>query len=324
MFEGRNGQNLSRRYASCDNGVTWRHRADLYPCFWGSLFTDRGALYMLATATEYGDLLIGRSLDGGYSWSEPSVLVKAGAYGPGGPHRAPMPVLRHKGRLWTGIDYGSWGLCGGHDTAALSAPEEADLLDPASWTFTPPLPFDESWTGRDVSGSRPSFLEGNMVAAPDGRIFNLPRFNSPGAVPNYGYTFLLEADTEDPGASLRMYGKLPFPGNNTKFTVRRDPVNGAYYAFVNPVREGGLGQRNILSMSRSDDLYGGFTLVCDIIDYASNGWPENEKQVGFQYSDWIFDGCDILLVSRTALNGAHNFHDANYITLHRIRDFRNL
>ena len=40
--------------------------------------------------------------------------------------------------------------------------------------------------------------------------------------------------------------------------------------------------------------------------------------------DWQFDGDDIIALSRTAFDGARNFHDANYFTFHRIADFRQL
>ncbi len=45
------------------------------------------------------------------------------------------------------------------------------------------------------------------------------------------------------------------------------------------------------------------------------------RYVGFQYVDWLFDGNDIIAVSRTAFNGARNYHDANHLTFHRVRDF---
>ena len=48
------------------------------------------------------------------------------------------------------------------------------------------------------------------------------------------------------------------------------------------------------------------------------------KDVGFQYPDFFIEGDDIFLLCRTAMNGAANFHDANYSTFHRIRDFRSL
>ena len=39
---------------------------------------------------------------------------------------------------------------------------------------------------------------------------------------------------------------------------------------------------------------------------------------------FLFDGSDLLYLSRTAFNGAQNFHDNNYLTFDRVSDFRNL
>jgi len=48
----------------------------------------------------------------------------------------------------------------------------------------------------------------------------------------------------------------------------------------------------------------------------------------FQYVDWQFDGRDIVAAIRTAYDdgqgGAHTYHDANYLTFYRIKDFRSL
>ena len=43
---------------------------------------------------------------------------------------------------------------------------------------------------------------------------------------------------------------------------------------------------------------------------------------GFQYVDFDFDGDDIIYLSRTAWNNAKSFHDSNYTTFHRIKNFR--
>jgi hypothetical protein len=47
---------------------------------------------------------------------------------------------------------------------------------------------------------------------------------------------------------------------------------------------------------------------------------------GFQYADWLFDGDDLIAVVRTAFDdadgGADSFHNANFLTFHRIRNFR--
>ena len=58
----------------------------------------------------------------------------------------------------------------------------------------------------------------------------------------------------------------------------------------------------------------------DLIDKRN----EDSQKVGFQYIDFEFVGNDIVFLSRTAMNNAHNFHDANYSTFHRIENFRNI
>jgi hypothetical protein len=52
------------------------------------------------------------------------------------------------------------------------------------------------------------------------------------------------------------------------------------------------------------------------------------KKHGFQYVDWLFDGNDLIAACRTAHDdgqgGAHNAHDANFLTFHRFANFRRL
>jgi hypothetical protein len=49
---------------------------------------------------------------------------------------------------------------------------------------------------------------------------------------------------------------------------------------------------------------------------------DDGKSHAWQYVDRQFDGPDIIAVSRTAWDGSHNYHDANYFTFHRFADFR--
>jgi len=55
------------------------------------------------------------------------------------------------------------------------------------------------------------------------------------------------------------------------------------------------------------------TVVLRHVDSRGHAW---------QYVDWLFDGDDMIAASRTAWDGAHRAHDANYLTFHRIADFR--
>ncbi|HEY1055811.1 MAG TPA: exo-alpha-sialidase, partial [Emticicia sp.] len=54
--------------------------------------------------------------------------------------------------------------------------------------------------------------------------------------------------------------------------------------------------------------------------------PDISKH-GLQYIDWQCEQNAIIFVSRTAYDdangGANNFHDANFMTFHRIENFRN-
>ena len=59
---------------------------------------------------------------------------------------------------------------------------------------------------------------------------------------------------------------------------------------------------------------------CDLIDKRF----DDPKKVGFQYVDFDFDGDDIIFLCRTAMNNADTFHNSNYSTFHRVKDFRKL
>jgi hypothetical protein len=275
---------------------------------------------MLSTSTEYGDLLIGRSDDGGETWSAPTMLIPGGSREIGGPHKAPMPVIAHNGRLWSAVEYGSHSL-GGHAAGIVSVPEDADLLETTSWTATPFLPYDSAWSGTIVGGDKPGVLEGNTVVRPDGQLVNILRYNTRGGTPNYGRAIVLRVNDVEHGAPLAFEEVIDFHGNMSKFSIRHDSVSGRYWSLVNRVNSSNVSQRNILTLVSSADTVN-WTIHRDILNYEENGWSEDNTKVGFQYVDWMFQGEDLAVASRTAINGAHNYHNANYITFHRIERFR--
>ena len=51
---------------------------------------------------------------------------------------------------------------------------------------------------------------------------------------------------------------------------------------------------------------------------------ESLRLTGFQYTDWQFDGDDIIYMVRCAYDGSHNFHDANRMVFAKIEGFRAL
>jgi len=129
---------------------------------------------MLATANEYGDLLIGRSDDEGRNWSIPTVIFRgSNSCFESGFHKAPNNVVRAYGRLWTSIDYGSW-VRKSFSNSIFSIDENADLLQAENWCCSGFLKHNPNWANaEDIPGA----IEGNIVVAPDGSIVNMLRYS---------------------------------------------------------------------------------------------------------------------------------------------------
>ena len=312
VFGGGMPQVLELIFRSDDDGVTWQYVSELYPCFWGKMFIHRGELYMLAVSTEYGDLLIGKSADGGRTFGMPTVLLRGTAgFKQKGVHKNPQPVVRYGGRLWETLEWGSWA-SGGHAAMCMSIDENDDLLDASKWSFTEPLPHDPAWPGADPDAGGAT-IEGCLSVAPDGNLYNVLRYR------NGNYALCLKVFHDEPERQLAFDHFIRFPGSAVKFGIKFDSVSGRYYSIVNYRDESHRSGRNLLSLIASPDMET-WTKVCDIFDYSHM----DENQVGFQYIDFEFEGEDILFLSRTAWNGARNYHDANYSVFSRVRNFRRI
>jgi len=324
-------EHLTTVHRSLDDGRTWRPVTHVANAFWSSIFWHRGALYLLGCSQQYGSIVIRRSGDGGDTWTHPG-NEESGLLFPGGPRRnspnyhcAPVPVLEHEGRLYRAFedcDPCVWG--SGFQSLVISADAEANLLRSDSWTMSNRIPFDPAWVPDEWGElERPGWLEGNVVAAPDGRLLNILRLNS---TPKVDVAAVVTVHDEgrrtdfDPET-----GFIEFPGGMTKFVIRRDPGTGLYLTLSNnntdPSR---ANQRNILSLHASEDLARWRHVRTLLRDDLAHPWAESVRLTGFQYADWHFDGEDIIAAVRTAYRGAHNFHDANRITFHRIERFREL
>jgi len=315
VYEGGGPQNLTLIFRSDDGGQHWHYVTDLMPCFWGKLFWHRNALYMLGCTTEYGDLVISRSLDEGQTWLAP-VHLFPGSRGDVGMHKAPVPVIEHEGKLYTCVEYGAWKAEYYHSDCMLSIDADADLLNPENWHMTEPVRYDPTWPGA-VDGPCPGCIEGNAVVSPDGKLCDYLRIDHANANPAYGKAVILEMTDTDAPMKLRRIVDCPV-GSNSKFQLRRDPETGVYLAVgsevVNPAAPR---QRTVLSLCISRD-FETWEVVHRLIDRREAD-PQKE---GYQYVDWQFDGSDLIVVCRTAVNAAHNYHDSNCITFHRVANFR--
>lgn len=323
---------LTTVYRSSDDGAHWERVTHLAGAFWSGLFVHRGAVYLLGVSAHYGSIVIRRSEDGGNTWTRPSD-ASSGLLFPGGPgreppnyHCAPVPVLLADGRLYRAFEDCTpceWGT--GFQALVISAAEDADLLDAASWTMSNPLPFRREWLPAPWRADmpRPGWLEGNAVQAPDGALWNVLRFNSAPSV-----DVAATVRIEDGGRVLRFHpetGYVAFPGGMTKFTIRRDPATGLYLTLSNNNTDPGHPtQRNVLSLHASEDLRTWRHVRTLLEDDSGLPWAASLRRTGFQYVDWQFDGEDLIYLVRMAYRGAHSYHDANRITFHRLPGYRAL
>ncbi|MBQ4526737.1 MAG: exo-alpha-sialidase [Clostridia bacterium] len=342
LFAGDHPQNLTLIFRSDDDGKSWHYVSELMPCFWGKMFIHSGDLYMLACSTEYGDMLIGKSNDGGKTFSAPVTLLRGsnGKNKTEGVHKNPQNIITYNGRIYASFEWGTYGnMDYGHASLLMSCPVDCDLLNPENWTFTTPKIF-ENFTPETCclpKGTVP--IEGTLAISPEGKLLNIMRFASYylpmtiteseiatnktiadfAALAKKGCAIAYEADINDPEKSLTFSHLIALPAFS-KFMIKHDSKSDKYYTLINRVTDlKAVRARNVLSLFVSDDLKQ-FEPVADIIDFSDG----DSFKIGFQYVDFEISGDDIIFLSRTALNNAHNYHDANYSTFHRIKNFRNL
>ncbi|MFW5693388.1 MAG: sialidase family protein [Thermoguttaceae bacterium] len=300
-------------YRSADRGASWEHLAKVDGLFWANIFHHQGAVYMMGTSAGHGHghCVIRRSTDGGRTWTEAEdentgLLFPDLSYA-----TAPMQVVIHNGRIWRTMEDEQGGDRWGHSFRAfmMSAPVDADLLAASNWTSTNAIARDPSWLGGRFGG----WLEGNAVVDPEGRIVNILRVAG-----LEGKAAFVRISEDGKKASFDPEtGFIDLPGGTKKFLIRRDPRSGTYWALSNPAIGGSV--RNTLALMHSEDLID-WDIRCILLHHPDPVYH------AFQYPDWVFDGDDILVASRTAyddgIGGSRRAHDANYLTFHRFDKFR--
>lgn len=328
--------------ASADSGLTWQKIATIPHCLFGNLFTLGDSLYLMGVrSVRSNDLILHRSDDGGKTWTTPD-SPQTGELFKGRYHTAPMPMLVHNGRIWRAVERKEHGdpVKRNFGAMVVSAPVDADLLDAKNWTASNAVFFDQEW----INSAKAEWLEGNVLLTPEGELINLLRLNarprstddiplSGGAagIPRYEAAAALTISEDGTTASFDpSTGFRHLPGAEVKFTIRYDPQSRRYWTLAQkitaphghalPLFEP-THQRNVIVLMSSPDLRH-WTEHETILSHRPGRRLSAINRTGFQYLDWIFDGGDIVAVSRTAWGAVH-YHDANYITFHRIEDFRN-
>lgn len=352
----RTGSSFGKVFTSDDGGATWIPRAE-YPFIQARLFLAGDSVYLLGQA---GDLMIMRSDDGGETWSYPSRLTSGKKW-----HSAPGNVHYRDGRLYlimernTDPSYGGWPVSR-LAPVLISAPVDANLMDPSVWVYSNELVAHEvmnAWNvgipffprgtlGPGRTMYEIGWLEGHVTQIYDpqhvwydssGRTFHILLRAHTGQT---NWAAILKAVESEDRQSINVSlveapsGQpmvlMPFPGGHLKFHILFDEESGLYWL---------LGSQSTDSMTRPELLPG------DRI-----GLPQNERhRLALYYSrnlvDWIYvglvadsgspkearhyasmvvDGDDLVIASRSGDHRAKTAHDGNLITFHRVPNFRSL
>jgi len=298
-------QCLTLLFYSEDNGTGWHYLTELYPCCHGQLFYQNGRLYVLALSAPEGDILIGASDNEGIDWTMPTVLFR-GSYNPNVDtwYRSPTSLTQANGRLYASLSFGHEG--SGMDAHVLSAPDDAvDYTDPAVWTLSDGAPTTDSEQNRCA-------LDGSMILLPDGTLYQMMHYG-------IGQCLLFSIAADDPSAAPIPQGTVVTETAPSKFDVRYDPVSASYYALCNRTSVDDSAVYTVLSLFVSKDALH-WSVAADVLN--AGALPASD--VGFRSVSFVINDNDILFLSCTAYGNAISCKDANYITFHKIENFREI
>lgn len=293
---------------SDDDGKSWRETVRFPHIRWGGFFEVEGTVYFSGTSGEKNAVAIHRFrseteydvayIDFGCGWTSPNTVLVDG------------------GRVYQALG-----------TAAISAPVGADLLRRESWTVSSslsPILTREWFLRASGEGTAPRFvvMEGNILRAPDGKIYNIMRTETQ---PNSGYAAILELTAD--GKTYRPVAScdslLHFPTAVSKFVIRQDPVSGEYVSLTSIQTVKGFGdQRSVLALVHSSDLFRWEVAEILLTDRTMMNPVCSAQLHSFQYVDFVIDGGDIRMLVREAAGNPNIWHDGTHITLYRIADFR--
>ncbi len=315
---------------SDDHGQTWVKRARV-ALQWASPIVINNSLFLLGNNQQHDarDIAIARSDDAGETWSPVHILF------PGRYTGAATSMLIHGGRLWRAFE-----TCpGGNErwkSVVVAGDLQQDLLDPTAWQIsnevaypgTPPTLTQGLFRDPRIKKAGDGWLEGNIIEH-KGRLLVLPRVRMQFQA-TANMTALLEVGENENPLTLRFLQFYPMPGGQNKFHILRDPQTGLYWTSVTRVTDSMQDVEPLLNIGFKGT--GGNERRIQVLMYSADAlnWFDarfvafsSHLLEAFSYAWLMIDGDDIVVMCRTSQGGLNN-HDTNMITMHRIKNFRQL
>lgn len=252
-------------------------------------------------------------------------------------YSGPGTPLIDKGRLYK--PYGE---------RILSIDISKDLMDGANWIqsnavsdlLTPQWFREQGLNGHGytINGTHVDWEEGNIVLGKDGKLYVIYRQNIARghavilALSDDGKT--LSYVNQVNGAWLEKPSIIEIPAAQSRHTIRYDPDTGLYLCMMNTYTGDAKTQyawtdkqqRSVLSLTASSDLVNWEIREIMLVDRKMMNPVLSVFAHGYQYADFaVADGNVYFVVRENSGEKTFNYHhEANYITMYTIQDYRKL
>lgn len=325
---------------SDDGGATWTTISQL-PFYSAVPFLHDGRLYcfLFSMGKQFrnDDVYLAASLDVGRTWTKPAKILSGHFW-----TCQTSMVVRDEKLYWAVDDLRQPDYSNHRSPRAIAGDLRGDLMDAASWRISNFVPFpglpdtllrdDYDPRSKRVWNMPDHWLESNIVEV-GGRLRLIATVKSQWQTLS---NICGVCDVDDDGTDLTMKFRQfhPMPGGQLKFAITHDAQSRLFWATANFVVDGQESQewwdkaraeKRYLGLGGNDRRFLMLMYSLDALNWFQAGCVARAESLSqsFMYGTPVIHGNDILVISRTSIN-AHDQHDADHATFHRVRNFRSL
>lgn len=345
--------NQGKIFASDDDGATWQHMADL-PMYHARFIVDGNTVYFLGHDKA---ITISASTDGGCTWGPVSEFEGQFQW-----HQSPCAVHYEEDAIYLTMEIYQGAEWPAVSIVMMRGKRGTDLTRRENWElsneFKYPenlpssngVPFFEGGTCLCPDAEKdkrycgpPCFLESHVVKLHSDRhllheqdtLHIICRQHS--GITNLAALLKCRIAKDAPMEISLVHSPvgspmlhIPFPGGHMKFHVIFDEISQLYWL---------VSSQSTDSMTRPellpDNRYGlpdnerhrlALYFSSNLIDWCFAGMVAvgENALISRHYASMIVNGNDLLILSRSGNENARSAHNGNMLTLHRVKDFRNL
>ena len=296
-------------------------------------FVVDGSLFMFVQEKSHQDFQIVTSEDRGLTWSVPVTVLEAPVW------NISTPMVNRPEAVYWAMDYSPEGRrCYGKVMARLERGKPP--MEPGSWSLSNVVPepaLPDAMTRKLYAATQdttqrlrsPLWLEPNTMEVA-GRIRVFTRC----VIDRYASAHVAAVLDYDPEMHLLSFTQFAsWPGGQCKFFVVHDRPSRTYWMLSNLVTNSqdllGWGDRWPKSQhgpSGNERRWLFLHYSIDCLNWFPAGcvarWPDSVVK-SFMYPSAVIDGDDLVVMSRTSRDSGDQ-HNADLVTIHRIRGFRDL